>query len=164
MTKYSIEEQNLLNKLKIKNFREINKDNLMNLYSQLKDLPPEIAEKALEQVKHFTSLAGTTIKDYKDLAINSLESLKGSQAKVYEQKIQEFNLLQDELKFNNLSFDQKMNILDKIHTVTEDMRLMDESHKSTILNFLSSIAKFFTLALGAVLIFVIGKNPFDNKS
>lgn len=164
MTKYSIEEQKILDDLDIKNFRQVNKNNLVNLYSELKNVTPEVAEKVLEQVRNFTNLAGEAIKDYKDLAGKALESAKGSQTKVYEAKLQEIAILQEELKQPRLKFDQKMQILDRIHTVGLDMQDIDVNHKSFILNFLAGIGKIFLSVLGAVVLIITGKNYWDNKS
>ena len=61
--KYTANQQKVLNRFDLNNFREITKENVVKLYSLLNEAPKEVAMKTLDQ-----------FDKYRDIAIQSLQS------------------------------------------------------------------------------------------
>ena len=113
-------EQKVLKKLNIKDFRFLTKDKVITMASMLDKMDPEVAKKALEQFPEFASTAKETLSNYKDTLDKGLEENKESVQTYYEACKSIIESLQQQLERENLTFDERKYIIDKIVTVKQE--------------------------------------------
>lgn len=164
MAKYNVEEKKVLDKLNIKDFKHVNKNNIMELYHQLSTMTPEVAEKIIEQIGNFKDLCSQTIDKYQDMGKKVLESANKSQKKVYTAKMKELQIIEDQLKSTiDITWEQKLTLLDRINKVTNDMVEIDKEHKSFILELFKNIAYVFG-GIVMVVASIFGVDKFINRN
>ena len=63
-------EQKVLKKLDITDFRHLTKDKVIKMASMLDKMDPEVAKKALEQFPEFANTTKEMLSEYKDSLMN----------------------------------------------------------------------------------------------
>ncbi len=141
-------EQKVLQKLNIQDFRHLTKDKVITMASMLDKMDPEVAKKALEQFPEFASTMKEILSDYKESLDKALESNDESVKSYYSSADAIIATLQEELKKENLSFDEKKYIIDKMIAVQKMKGEKDSENK----RFIAAIAGCGLLAVGVVAI------------
>lgn len=156
-------ELEVLKKLGIDNFRQLSKDKVMEFASCLDKMDPEVAMKALEQFPEFSKTMLEISKEYKEFATKALTSNDDSVKNVYAGMMSVITTLQKELEKENLSFEEKKYILEKMDEVTSKMKEVDTENKNFILKALGGVCVCF-VALGSAVasIFLSGKTKRDD--
>lgn len=127
-------EQKVLRKLNIEDFRHLTKDKVITMASMLDKMEPEVAKKALEQFPEFCKVTKEILFEYKDLLDKLLESNKESVQSLYTS----CNIILSDLEKqldnnNNLSFEEKMIIIDKMIEVSKIISDKDSENKKFII-------------------------------
>lgn len=121
-----LSEKQVLKKLGIDDFRHLSKKKIMKFFSMLPNMDPEVAKKALEQFPAYAGSISEVIKDYKDLLIKMLESDKEDSTRYYNICNSIIESIENELHKDNLSFEEKERLIDKMLYVQENIA---EYHK-----------------------------------
>lgn len=136
-------EQKVLRKLDIEDFRHLTKDKIITMASMLDKMDPEVAKKALEQFPEFSNTAKEMLVGYKDTLDKGLESNKESVQSYYDSCKSIIEVLQKQLEDENLSFEERKYIIDKMLEVSKMMGEKDSENKNFIVK---------TLMVGGVVI------------
>lgn len=120
----SLSEQKVLKKLGINNFRQLSKKKVLKLASMIHEMDPEVAKKALEQFPEFEKASLELVEKYHDSFLGLLASAKEETERLFEMHEYTIQILEKELNAGDLSFEQRMVILDKISEVNAALREM----------------------------------------
>ena len=121
---HTLSEQKVLKQLGIDNFRQLSKKKVLKLASMIHKMDPEVAKKALEQFPDFEKTALDVLKKYHDSferIITSSEKLSDTAFASHEHEIV---ILENELNTKELSFEERMIILDRISNANAAIREM----------------------------------------
>ncbi len=142
----SLTEQKILKKLNIEDFRHLTKDKFINMASMLDKMDPEVAKKALEQFPEFASTMKEILTEYMESLDKALESNDESVKSYYSSADVIIVSLNEELKKENLSFDEKKYIIDKMLVVQKMKGDKDSENK----RFIAAIAGCGLIAVGVI--------------
>lgn len=121
---HTLSEQKVLKRLGIDNFRQLSKKKVLKLASMIHEMDPEVAKKALEQFPEFEKTTLELVEKYHDSFLNLLVSSKETSERVFAMHEYAIQILERELSIGELSFEQRMVILDKITEVNAGIREM----------------------------------------
>ena len=110
----SLTEQKVLKKLDIVDFRHLTKDKVIAMASMLDKMDPEVAKKALEQFPNFSATTKEMLAGYKDTLDKGMDANKDSVQSYYNSCDSIIETLQRQLDNENLSFDERKCIIDKL--------------------------------------------------
>lgn len=150
----TLTEKQVLNKLKIKDFRHMTKDKIVSFTSMLDRMDPEVAKKALEQFPHFKDMATGVVHGLKETS-DSVMKHNANSNEIYMNICSSIIVsLEEELKRETLSFDEKEWIIDRIIEVSKDVKEKDSENKQFLSNIWKSVAVVGSVALvvGAALL------------
>lgn len=125
-------EQKVLKKLNIENFRNLTKDKVITMASMLDKMDPEVAKKAIEQFPEFSNTAKEMLKEYKDTLDKGLEKNKESVESYYSVCKVTIETLKKQLENEELSFEERKYIIDKMLEVSKKMSEKDPENKKFI--------------------------------
>lgn len=125
-------EQKVLKKLNIENFRNLTKDKVITMASMLDKMDPEVAKKAIEQFPEFSNTAKEMLKEYKDTLDKGLEKNKESVESYYSVCKVTIETLKKQLENEELSFEERKYIIDKMLEVSKKMSEKDSENKKFI--------------------------------
>lgn len=125
-------EQKVLRKLNIEDFRHLTKDKVITMASMLDKMDPEVAKKALEQFPEFSNTAKEMLVGYKDTLDKGLESNKESVQSYYDSCKAIIEVLQKQLEDENLSFEERKYIIDRLLEISKMMGEKDTENKKFI--------------------------------
>lgn len=125
-------EQKVLKKLDIKDFRHLTKDKVITMASMLDKMAPEVAKKALEQFPEFSNTVKELLVGYKDTMDKGLESNQESVKSFYETSQSIIESLQKQCENENLSFEERKYIIDKMLEISKSMGEKDTENKKFI--------------------------------
>lgn len=129
-------EQQVLKKLKIEDFRHLTKDKVIAMASMLDKMDPEVAKKALEQFPDFANTMKEVLIQYKE-NLDTLLKENGDSVKAYYDSCDAIlSSLQKELDREELSFDERKYIIDKMLEVNQMKGMKDTENKK----FLATLA------------------------
>lgn len=155
--KKTLTEQNVLRKLGIDDFRHMTKDKVMVMASMLDKMDPEVAKKALEQFPNFSDTMKSICIDYKSVIERLAESNDNSVKSYYETCDAIISSCQIELARENLSFEEKRQILTYMLEVVKMKGIKDTENKNHLLRL--SIAGLSAVGLTAIaLVSALGGN------
>lgn len=150
-------EQKVLKKLDIEDFRHLTKDKVITMASMLDKMEPEVAKKALEQFPEFSNTVKEILIGYKDTLEKGLELNKESIQSYYDLCKSIIEGLQKQLEAENLSFEERKYIIDKMLEISTKMAEKDSENKK----FIATMAVVGVAAVGivtAVLASTLGGN------
>lgn len=153
----TLTEQKILKQLDIPDFRHLTKDKVIAFASLLPKMSPEVAKKALEQFPDFASASLEVMKNYKDLlgqALNSTSETTKASIDMYNQVMVSLQKMIDD---NNLSFDDKIYILEQMKEIAILVDKKDTEAKNTTLKIVG-IAGTVALGIVAILSASLGSN------
>ena len=150
-------EQKVLKKLDIVDFRHITKDKEITMASMIDKMEPEVAKKALEQFPKFAATTKEILNEYKDTLDKCLESNDKSIKSYYNSCNSIIETLQKQLENENLSFEERKYIIDKMCELSKNIGEKDSENKK----FIATLAMIGATALGltiSVLASALGGN------
>ncbi|WP_394526884.1 hypothetical protein [Lacrimispora sp. JR3] len=150
-------EQKVLRKLDIEDFRHLTKDKVITMASMLDKMDPEVAKKALEQFPEFSNTAKEMLVGYKDTLDKGLESNTESVQSYYDSCKSIIEVLQKQLEDENLLFEERKYIIDKMFEISKMMDEKDSENKK----FIATMVVVGATAVGiitAVLASALGGN------
>lgn len=150
-------EQKILKKLGIEDFRHLTKDKVITMASMLDKMDPEVAKKALEQFPEFAATTKEMLMEYKEILDKGLESNQKSVQAYYDTCNSTIASLQKQLEDENLSFEDKRYIIDRMLEVSKMMGEKDSENKKFIAT-LAVIGATAACVATAVLASAIGGN------
>ncbi len=153
----TLTEKEVLKILKIKDFRHLTKEKVINLSSMLDRMDPEVAKKAIEQFPAFATTAKEILDNYEDIIDKSLEKNNDSVKNYYSSFDAQISALKDELKKENLSFDEKKEFLDRLLEISKMIGEKDSENKKFIA-YMATLGTFATVATVAILASTLGGN------
>lgn len=139
-------EQKVLRKLNIEDFRHLTKDKVITMASMLDKMDPEVAKKALEQFPEFSNTVKEMLVGYKDTLDKGLDSNKESVQSYYDSCEFIIEVLQKQLEDENLLFEERKYIIDKMLEISRMMGEKDSENKK----FIATMAIFGATAVGIV--------------
>lgn len=128
----TLTEQKVLNKLKIDDFRHLTKDNVISMATMLDKMDPEVAKKALEQFPEFSTTTKEMLSNYKETLDKGLIENKESVQNYYDSCNSIIDSLKLELDKDDLSFEERKYIIDKMLEVSKMIGDKDSENKKFI--------------------------------
>lgn len=139
-------EQKVLKKLGIEDFRHLTKDKVITMASMLDKMDPEVAKKAIEQFPNFSDTMKEILRDYKESLDKAQEANAESVKSFYDSSNMIINSLQKELERNDLTFEEKKYIIDKMVEVNKMKGDKDSENKK----FIATMALLGVATVGIV--------------
>lgn len=152
-----LSEEKVLEKLGIKDFRQLTKAKVINLASMLDKMDPEVAKKALEQFPEFAKTSKEMLVEYKEILNKGIESNDKSIKSVYDTYSAIIESLQKELNKEDLSFDEKKYIIEQMKNIADKVDKKDTENKKWIAG-LAAIAGTVVVGVVAGLASALGSN------
>ena len=153
----TLTEQKVLKELDIPDFRHLTKDKVIAFASLLPKMNPEVAKKALEQFPNFASTSLEVMKNYKDVLERALDSNSETTKTSIDMYNQVMVSLQKMIDSDNLSFDEKIYILEQMKEIAMLVDKKDTESKNTTLK-IAGIAGTVALGIVAALSAALGSN------
>ena len=143
-----------MEKLDIDSFKELPKEKFKDFIALFPQMDPELQKKALEQIPEFISSAKDYLTVLKENTFNSLSSEEKTTEAVIECCRMEIDALKEILKKDNITDDEKREILKAMNEIPN--RLFEENARHRVfvdnLHKRSTEAGLATVALAAVAI------------
>ena len=158
------EEKMILDKFGVSDFRHITKNNIMALASELHNVSPEVTKKIIDQFPELANLLNAVLSDCKLELDAVLESENKSEADFVEMSNKEIATLESLLS-EDLSFEQKMEIMDRIDKIRVDIKEHHSEKRQFLMGFVKAgAAVVMSAIIGAFGFFGIKwyKQPPDN--
>ena len=108
----TLNEQKVLKKLDIPDFRHLTKDKIIAFASLLPQMDTEVAKKALEQFPNFASTSLEVMREYKSILENAIVSNSETTKASIDMYNQVMISLQKMVDDENLTFDERVYILE----------------------------------------------------
>lgn len=155
-------EQKALKKLGVADFTQLTKDNVFTLAPMLGRMDQEVAKKALEQFPDFSDTVNEMLGGYKETLDKAIASNKDSVQSYYDACNSIIKALEKLLENENLSFEERKYIIDKLFEISRKMGEKDSENK----RFLAVLATIGAVAVGAVtvtLAYALGGNTSTKR-
>ncbi|MCH5321518.1 MAG: hypothetical protein J1E36_07120 [Eubacterium sp.] len=142
----TLTEKKVLKKLGIDDFRHLTKDKVITMASMLDKMDPEVAKKAIEQFPDFSNTMKEILIEYKASIDKALESNDESVKSYYDSCDAIIATCQRELEKDNLSFDQRREVVDQMILVARMKGDKDSENKK----FIATLVVAGLTAIGVV--------------
>lgn len=142
----ALTEQKVLRMLNIENFRYLTKDKIITMASMLDKMDPAVAKKALEQFPDFSKTIKEMLIDYKDTLDKALVTNSDSVQTYYDSCKYIIEVLQKQIDAENISFEERKYIIDKMLEASKMMGEKDSENKK----FIVTMAVISSVAVGIV--------------
>lgn len=152
-----MDEQTVLNKLGIKDFRHLSKDNVMEFVSMIPDMDPDVAKAAINQFPEFAKTIKSIMSDYKQEIDSALESNDKSMKACHEAAKLILNSLDKILDNDNLTHEEEMEIAEKMIEVQKLVNDKDTQNKKFIIGMTCIASAVTIIAVGTVSTLLGGK-------
>lgn len=139
-------EQKVLKKLGIEDFRHLTKAKVITLASMIDKMDPEVAKKALEQFPEFAKTISEMLKEYKQILDKALDSNSESMKSYYDICNSIIESLKEELKDQELSFEERKFIIEQMKDVANMVGEKDTENK----RFLASLSIIGGVVVAAI--------------
>lgn len=150
--------------LGIDSFRNLSKDKVMRFAAMMPDMDKEVALAIVKQFPAFKEFALEAVGTLERAQSRALDGNDASQARVHDAWQDVRDILKEQLKDDDLSWEQKQYIFDLIMTIAREQGTSDTKNKE----FLKDIMKNLALGVGAVValgvVFVGGKIALEQSS
>ncbi|MDN6162205.1 MAG: hypothetical protein L0I79_05455 [Atopostipes sp.] len=155
-------ENQLMNRLGIENWRYLSKDKVTEFVSMMPDIDKEVMFKIIKQFPEFSKFG----RDALNILNESTEQLSKSNSKdskEYLEVIKETqSILKKELDKNNIDSEERKYIIEQIMKIAEIVRDMEEGNKSFLNQFGGRQLKAISI-LSASALTILGGRAFINK-
>lgn len=128
--------EKVLKKLNIEDFNCITLDKIGAFSSMLPQMDPEVAKKALEQFPEFAKTGKELISELHKTVDRILESNNKCVAQHYEGCYKILDILTEELNRENITLDEKKEIIERILEVNQMMSEIDTNNRNFMLKAL----------------------------
>ena len=125
-------EQDVLRKLGIGDIKQLNREKSIQFISMLDRMEPEVAKKALEQFPEFSKICKEILSGYKDTLDKGIESNNASIKRVYDNYNAIILSLQKELDRTDLSFNERVYIIEQMKVIACKIDYKDSENKKWI--------------------------------
>ena len=153
----TLSEQKVLKKLDIPDFRHLTKDKIIAFASLLPQMDTEVAKKALEQFPNFASTSLEVMREYKSILENAIVSNSETTKASIDMYNQVMISLQKMVDDENLTFDERVYILEQMKEIAILVDKKDTESKNTTLKIIG-ITGTVALGLVAALSATLGSN------
>lgn len=130
----TLAEQKVLKKLGIPDFRHMTKDKIVAFATMLPKMDPEVAKKALEQFPEFSKTATEIVTCYKEMVEKGFEKDTASVNSFYLTCDSIVDTLKEQLQDENLTFEQKQIIIEKMIELAKMKADKDTENKRFIID------------------------------
>ena len=146
--KKQLTEQQVLDLLDIPDFRHLSKDKLMKFTSSLPDMEPSVAISALQQFPKFAETSIEIIECYKQIVGKELDH-NADNMKSFNDTCQVVIVsLQSLLDKDDLTFEEKNKVIDKMMSVLQIQADKDSENKKWQQKILFGLGAIVTVAVG----------------
>lgn len=156
-----LSEEEVLNLLQIPDFRHLSKNSVMSFASLLDRMDPEIAKKALEQFPSFADVVKSVAKEYGTAIKTCMDSNNDSMKNYFAVANANITVLQKELERDDLSSEDRKNILSMLLEVQRMMGEKDSENKAFLLKVIGGVGLFCAVAIGITASIIGGKSSID---
>lgn len=143
----TLAENKVLKKLGIPDFRHMTKDKIVEFATMIPKMDPEVAKKALEQFPEFTDAAKEIVLYYKEVIFKGFDENAVSVNSFYLTCDAIVETLKEQLQNEELTFEQKQIIIDKMIELARMKSEKDTENKQFIGGIIKTVGGF---ALGTV--------------
>ena len=155
--KRTLAEKRVLKKLGITDFRHMTKEKVVKFASMLPYMDPGVAKKALEQFPAFKDLASDTVVELGNIVEKALNENATSQNAYYNVCNSIIASLQEELKQEALTSEDRDRIENKMIEVARMIGEKDSENKKFLVK-LVTIVGFAGIAITAIAANILGSN------
>ena len=145
----------VLKKLGIEDFRHLTKDKVVALASMYENMDPEVAKKALEQFPEFAQTMREAVGDLKEVVLEGLKANDESNKQCLLACQGMLDLLGKSLEDDELTFEERMQIMDKMMEITKLMHDKDSENKAFVKEMAGKVMNA-TLGIGVILLAAVG--------
>jgi hypothetical protein len=157
-------ESKVLKKLGIPDFRHLTKSKVIQFASLIDRVDPEVAMKAIEQFPEFANTSKEILAEFKESIDKGFESNDESMKSFYETNNLIIMSLQKELDKDNLTFDEKKYIIDKMLEVSNAVYQKDSENKKFIVTLAVVAGGIATVAIAALAATLGGNTRIEDNS
>lgn len=150
----TLTEHQVLRRLGIPDFRHMTKDKIIKFASMLHKMDREVAIKALEQFPEFADATKDIVAFFKETLIKGFDENNASQTSFYQTCDSIINSL-EEMKNDELTFEEKQIIIDKMLLIANMKAKKDSENKEFILK-LGGLGAFIVVIVTAITANTIG--------
>ncbi len=150
-----LSEKQVLKKLGIEDFRHLTKDKVVALASMYENMDPEVAKKALEQFPEFAQTMREAVGDLKEVVLEGLKANDESNKQCLLACQGMLDLLGKSLEDDELTFEERMQIMDKMMEITKLMHDKDSENKAFVKEMAGKVMNA-TLGIGVILLAAVG--------
>ncbi len=159
----SLTEQKVLKKLEIEDFRHLTKDKIVKMASMLDKMDPEVAKKAIEQFPNFSNTMKEILTEYKMSLDKALNSNDESVKSYYDSCDAIISTCQKELEKDNLTFEQRREIVEQMIIVARMKGDKDFENKKFIATLAIAGLTAIGMTAAALLTALGGKTDIDTE-
>ncbi len=150
-----LSEKDVKKLLKIKDFRSLSKENVIEFASRMSEMDPKVALKALEQFPDFAKQVGEAVKEYSKIVQKALKSADDNSKQLYENDkiiLKSLSVMLE--KGENLSFEEKQFIINEMEIISSREAYKDTEHKKFLVAMASIVggAAVSALAIGVAVL------------
>ena len=158
-----LDEKKVLSKLGIQDFGYLTKDKVITMASMLSKMDPEVAKKAIEQFPNFANAAKELVDDFKEFLDKGLIANKESVQIYYDSCNAMIAVLQKQLENENLSFEERKYIIEKMVEISDKIGAKDSENKKFIA-VMSAIGAAAVVVVTGALLTALGGNVGNEKN
>ena len=158
----TLSEEKVLKQLDIPDFRHLTKEKVIEFASMLPRMDPETARKALEQFPDFAATSLSVMGEYKEILENALAVSKEGTQMCYDMYNEVMSALTKMLDEDNLSFDERVYILEQMKEIADKVDQKDTEGKNMIMKVIG-ISGSVALGITAILATTLGVNLTGSK-
>lgn len=147
--KRPMNEQKVLNKLGIEDFRHLSKDKVVEFISMIPDMDPEVAKAAINQFPEFANTMKSIMVDYKSEIEKALKSNDDSLKACYNASESILKSLDKMLENDDLTYEEKMKIIEKMQEIQKMINDKDTENKKFIRDIVSVAGLVVVAIVGA---------------
>ncbi len=151
-------EKTLLEKLGIDSFKDMTKEKAVQFALEFSKIDPKLAKKALEQFPQFKELALSIINTQNDILNNTYKENKSSQEHFYEACSSIITSLQEELKSDTITSEERERIENKMIEVAQMIGTKDSENKR-FLAVVATIGTVVAASIGGIAAVMFGVKP-----
>lgn len=126
--KRPMNEQKVLDKLGIEDFRHLSKDKVVEFISLIPEMDPEVAKAAIDQFPEFTKTVKSIMIDYKEEIEVALKSNDDSTKACHDAATSILKSL-DKMLEGDITHEEKMEIIDKMIEIQKMLNDKDSENK-----------------------------------
>ena len=156
-SKLSNRERKVLDIMQKDNFRGLSKGNVMQLYSVLDKVDPEVAKVMIAQIPEVIKGSVENVKAYIGLLTRGIESCDTSTESCFQTEDNIINVCQQEISREDIPFEQKQFYFEKMEAAADRKEKKDTEHKNMVLTILEYGGKAFLVGCAVASTVYIGK-------